>query len=79
MPPTATPLSELTSRFGDGSADVIIRSPYQDERPSEWLSKRTGINAIQLPLSVGGSEAATDLFGLFDDIIGRLLQAQIDD
>jgi hypothetical protein len=25
-----------------------------------------------LPLTVGGTEEATDLFALFDDIIGRL-------
>jgi zinc/manganese transport system substrate-binding protein len=74
LPPTATHLSDLVSRFGDGGADVIIRSPYQDERPSEWLTDRTGIPNVMLPLTVGGSEEATDLFALFDDIIDRLLR-----
>lgn len=74
LPPTATHLSKLTSRFRDGGADFIIRSPYQDDRPSEWLAERTGITAIMLPLTVGGSEEATDLFSLFDDIVGRLLE-----
>jgi len=73
LPPSATHLSELVSRFGDGGADVIIRSPYQDERPSEWLTDRTGIPNVMLPLTVGGSDEATDLFALFDDIIDRLL------
>lgn len=79
LPPTATHLSKLTSRFGDGGADFIIRSPYQDERPSEWLAERTGIKAIMLPLTVGGSEAAMDLFSLFDDILDRLLEAARDE
>lgn len=76
LPPTATHLSRLTKQFADGGADFIIRSPYQDARPSEWLSEKVGINAIVLPLTVGGTEQAQDLFSLFDDIIERLLRAR---
>lgn len=75
LPPTAGHLSQLVSRFGDDGADLVIRSPYQDSRASEWLSERTGIPAIVLPLTVGGTEGATDLFTLYDDIIDRLLEA----
>ena len=76
LPPTVTHLSQLVSKFGDGGADFIIRSPYQDEKPSDWLSERTGIPALMLPLTVGGTDEAQDLFTLFDDIIDRLLEVQ---
>ncbi len=78
IPPTAGHLSELLQQLGsDGQgADFILRAPYQDDKPSAWLAKRTGIPALMLPLTVGGSPAADDLFGLFDDILDRLLQAQ---
>jgi zinc/manganese transport system substrate-binding protein len=79
LPPTATHLSRLTHEFADGGADVIIRSPYQDERPAEWLSERIGVEAVMLPLTVGGTAGANDLFGLFDDILNRLLGATVDD
>ncbi|MEJ2089077.1 MAG: zinc ABC transporter substrate-binding protein, partial [Gammaproteobacteria bacterium] len=36
-------------------------------------SQRTGIPGLMLPLTVGGSDGADDLFGLFDDILDRLL------
>ena len=75
LPPTPTHLSRLVSHFKDAGADFIIRSPYQDEKPSEWLSERTGIPSVMLPLSVGGTDEARDFFGLFDDIIDRLLGA----
>ncbi|HEY5641734.1 MAG TPA: zinc ABC transporter substrate-binding protein [Woeseiaceae bacterium] len=75
LPPTATHLSKLTAEFSEGGAHFIIRSPYQDDRPSQWLSERIGVPAIVLPLSVGGTEEADDLFALFDDIINRLLGA----
>jgi zinc/manganese transport system substrate-binding protein len=57
---------------------VIIRAPYQHEKASKWLSERTGIPAIVLPLTVGGTDEATDLFTLFDDIIARLKAATDD-
>ena len=75
LPPTATHLSQLTKQFADGGADVIVRAPYQDAKPANWLAQRTGITAVVLPLSVGGTDGAADLFGLFDDIINRLLGA----
>jgi zinc/manganese transport system substrate-binding protein len=75
LPPTAGHLSRLVSQFEHGGADVIIRSPYQDSRASEWFAERTGISAVVLPLTVGGTDEATDLFRLFDDIIARLLGA----
>lgn len=76
IPPTASHLSELLKRFGQGGADYIIRSPYEDARASEWLAERSGIPAIIVPLTVGGSDAAVDLFSLFDDILDRLLGVQ---
>lgn len=75
IPPTAPHLSSLLNILGtDGrGADFILRAPFQDEKPSVWLSQRTGIPARMLPLTVGGSAGAKDLFGLFDDILSRLL------
>lgn len=74
IPPTAGHLSKLLERFGDsGGADFIIRAPFQSEKASVWLSERTGIPATMLPLTVGGSKEASDLFKFFDDIISRLL------
>ncbi|MDH3645959.1 MAG: zinc ABC transporter substrate-binding protein [Gammaproteobacteria bacterium] len=75
LPPTAGHISNLVSRFESNGADFIIRAPYQDKRASLWLSERTGIPAVELPLTVGGTEGATDLFSLFDEIVGILLGA----
>lgn len=75
IPPTAGHLSKLVNQLGGNGegAEYIIRSPYQSYKASEWLSERTGIPAVMLPLTVGGSEGAGDLFGLFNDILDRLL------
>jgi zinc/manganese transport system substrate-binding protein len=78
IPPTTAHLSMLLEQLGtDGSgADVIIRAPFQSAKASEWLQEQTGIPAVMLPLTVGGSDGADDLFGLFDDVLDRLLAAQ---
>jgi zinc/manganese transport system substrate-binding protein len=52
---------------------MVIRSSYQDAKPSEWIAQRAHLNAVELPFSVGGTPAAKDLYGLFDDTIARLL------
>jgi zinc/manganese transport system substrate-binding protein len=78
IPPTTAHLSALLNQLGsDGSgADAIIRAPFQSPKASEWLQDKTGIPAVMLPLTVGGSDGADDLFGLFDDLLDRLLAVQ---
>ena len=77
IPPTASHLARLLQRFANNdAADYIIRAPFQSEKPSNWLSERTGIPAVMLPLSVGGSQQTMDLFAMFDDILNRLLSAE---
>lgn len=76
IPPTASHLSSLLNRFGENQgADLIIRAPFQSDKASNWLSERTDIPAVMLPLTVGGTKQASDLYKWFDDILNRLLQA----
>ncbi len=77
VPPSAGHLGNLIQNYAhNGVVDYIIRAPFQSKKPSMWLSERTGIPAVMLPLTVGGSDKASDLFSLFDDILDRLLSAE---
>ncbi|MGD8380266.1 MAG: zinc ABC transporter substrate-binding protein, partial [Gammaproteobacteria bacterium] len=75
VPPTAAHLSELLGVFKQHHVEAIIRAAYQDSRPSEWLSSRTGVPAIVIPHSPHAADGADDLFGMFDVMIQRLLKA----
>ena len=55
---------------------MVLYAAYQDPRPSNWLSRQAGMPAVKLAFTVGGSEGAKDLFGLFDDTLSRLLAAR---
>ena len=72
--PTAAHLQEVLDTLKREPAKVIIRSAYEDDRASNWLAQRAHIPAVMLPFTVGGSDQAKDLFGLFDDTIERLLK-----
>lgn len=72
--PSAAHLSSLVQRLKSQPARLILRTPYQSSRPSQWLADRSGITALELPYTVGGSSAAKDLFSLFDDSLSRLKQ-----
>jgi zinc/manganese transport system substrate-binding protein len=66
IPATSGHLASLVNRFKENPADIIIHAGYQDERASQWLSKRSGIPTVTLPFTVGGTEQAVDLFSLYD-------------
>lgn len=75
VPPTSSHLAELISTTKSTGAYAIVRAAYQDPKPSEWLSGRTGVPAVVLPSTVGGDAQSKDLFGMFDSTIDKLLGA----
>lgn len=70
--PSVSSLAGLLDRLKAQPARMILRAPYQSPKPAEWLAERAGIDAVELPYTVGGSTAADDLFGLFDDTLAKL-------
>lgn len=75
LPPSTAHLTELVARLAKEPARAVIRSAYNDGRAAEWLSERTKIATVLIPYTVGGTDKAKDLFGLFDDTLARLLAA----
>jgi zinc/manganese transport system substrate-binding protein len=73
LPATPAHLAELVERMKRDPAKAVVYSPYNSPKAAEFLSERAGIPAVMLPFTVGGTDKAKDLFGLFDDTIARLL------
>ena len=73
QPPTTAHLSELLGRLEKEPAKAVVRAAYNEPRAVEWLSQQARIPAVMLPFTVGGTDKAKDLFGLFDDTIERLV------
>ncbi|MBL8349071.1 MAG: zinc ABC transporter substrate-binding protein [Burkholderiaceae bacterium] len=73
--PTVSHLQAVLAALKQTPAQMVLYAAYQDPRPSEWLGRNAGVAVVKIPFTVGGTEAAKDLFGLFDDTIARLLAA----
>lgn len=74
LEPSAAYLSQVLETLRQRPAKMVLRAAYQNGRASEWIAGRAHIAAVELPYTVGGSEGAKDLYGLFDDTIARLLK-----
>jgi zinc/manganese transport system substrate-binding protein len=72
--PTTAHLSEVLAITQQQPVKMVLRAAYQSDRASQWIAERAKINAVALPFTVGGDDAAKDLTGLFDDTIQRLLK-----
>ena len=72
VPPSSSYLAELVTRLSAVPPKLILRNAYNDTKAVDWLSERIHVPVILLPYSVGGTPAAKDLFGLFDDTLNRL-------
>ncbi len=73
MQPSVAHMSDVLQQLQRQPARMVVRSAYENPRPAEWLSERAHIPVVVVPFSVGGTDGAKDLFGLFDDTIARLL------
>ncbi|MEO6226535.1 MAG: zinc ABC transporter substrate-binding protein, partial [Thermomonas sp.] len=75
VPPTAAHLAELIGTTKSNNTLAIVHAAYQDSKPSNWLSERTGVPVVNLPSTVGGDAQSKDMFGMFDSTIAKLLAA----
>jgi zinc/manganese transport system substrate-binding protein len=75
IPPSAAHLAKLLDALRQTPARAVVRAAYNDPRAAEWLAREARIPAVVLPYTVGGTERAGDLFGLYEDTIARLLGA----
>jgi zinc/manganese transport system substrate-binding protein len=73
--PTVAHLQAVLATLKSTPARMVLYSAYLDPKPSEWLAQNAHIQAVKVPFTVGGTDRAKDLFGLFDDTISRLLSA----
>jgi len=69
IPPSGAQLAKLLGDLTPNPPVAIVRTPFENERPALWLSERMGVPEIVLPYTIGGTDAATDLFSLYAETI----------
>jgi zinc/manganese transport system substrate-binding protein len=74
VPPGSQYLAQLVAELPARGVHGVLYAVYEDPRASDFVAQRIGVPAIELPFTIGGSDRATNLFGLFDDTIDRLVR-----
>jgi zinc/manganese transport system substrate-binding protein len=72
IPPGSQYLAQLVSELPAKGVRGIVHAAYEDPRGAQFVAERIGVPVIMLPFTVGGTDRARDLFGLFDDTVERL-------
>ena len=72
IPPSGAQLAALLEQLSPRPPAGVIRTPYENEKPSQWLSERLEIPEIMLPFTIGGTDDTVDLFSLYDETIRML-------
>ena len=75
VPASGAQLSKLLEQLNPSPPRMIIRAPFENEKAGRWLSGRLDVPVVELPYTVGGNEAAMDLFSLYTETI-RILTEQ---
>jgi zinc/manganese transport system substrate-binding protein len=73
VPPSSGYLAQVVDTLQKTPAKMVIRSAYEDDRPSLFIADKVHLKAVVMPFTVGGTPEAKDLFSLYDDTINRLL------
>jgi zinc/manganese transport system substrate-binding protein len=73
LPPTSSHLATLLKRVKQGDISAIVVASYQDQRGANWLAEKSNLPVIVLPLSIGGNEQSIDLFSLYNNVLGLLI------
>lgn len=74
MEPTTSHLAQVLQVLQREPAKMVLVAAYQSDQASQWLAQRSKIHVVKLPFTVGGTDAAKDLFSFYEDTVQRLLK-----
>lgn len=66
-------LSKLIKEIPAEQIKFLIYGAYENPSTSKFVSENAGVPLVKVPVTVGGTDEAPDLFGLYDDAVQRLL------
>ncbi len=74
IPATSKHLNSLIETVKRQKVSFVAHTPFEKDKPANWLSEQTGIKVVKLPYTVGGD--VKDLFQLYEESITLMLKAK---
>ncbi|MBN1164348.1 MAG: zinc ABC transporter substrate-binding protein [Candidatus Krumholzibacteriota bacterium] len=78
IPPTPKHVEETIQLIRDRNLRIMMVATYFEKRKPDTIARKTGIQAVYLPLSVGAVPEVRDCFSLVDYWLDRLTEAARD-
>jgi len=75
VPPGSAYIADLLGRIPAMQTRMIVYAAYDDPKPAQFVAEKSGLPAVMLPFTVGGTDSAKDLVSFYDDTVKRLLAA----
>lgn len=72
IPPSVKHLESLIASIQENNVKAILRTPYDDVKPSDWLANRTNIPVIEMPATVNSEARPGALVDFFDELLNKL-------
>ena len=72
IPPSASHLASLLEKLSPNPPAAVVRTTYDNEKPSLWLTERLDVRGLRLPYTVNLADGPVDLFELFDMTLAAL-------
>ena len=72
LSPSASHLNQLIKTIKTENIRYLLMEPYYETRSAELLKRKSKINYVVIPQSVGAKPDIKTYFGLFDDIVSTL-------
>jgi zinc/manganese transport system substrate-binding protein len=74
IPPTSKHLEELIDSNAPGTVQLVAADAYHERKSAEGVAKKLSARWVVLPHDVGAIPEATDMFSLYETLIGDLLK-----
>jgi len=72
IPPTSRHIAGIIDLIKKQNIALIIQDVYHSSRTARFIAGKTGIKVVIIPHDIGAVKEVTDIFSLFDEIVGRL-------
>jgi len=72
---SAAHVARVIAQTATAKPRMVLSAAYDSPRAAAGFAQQTGVPLVVLPFTIGGNEQSRDLTGLFDDTVGRLVQA----
>ncbi|MDQ1351055.1 MAG: zinc/manganese transport system substrate-binding protein [Acidobacteriota bacterium] len=72
IPPTSRHIAGIIDLIKKQNITVIIQDVYHSSQTARFIAGKTGVKVVIIPHDIGAVKEVTDIFSLFDEIVGRL-------